>query len=137
LHGPGRGNSYLHACHQRNGNGRGIHGEPGRKRVSLVSADAIADEIVGAIMTDRDNPRSGDVLLFVNGFGGTPLLELYLMYNAAKPILEKHGLTVVRSLVGSYVTSLEMAGCSITVTSLDERLAALWDDHVHTAALRW
>jgi dihydroxyacetone kinase-like protein len=117
--------------------GVGIHGEPGRKRVNLASADAIADEIVGAIMTDRGNPRTGDVLLVVNGFGGTPSLELYLMYNAAKRILEKRGLSVVRSLVGSYVTSLEMAGCSITVTSLDERLAALWDDHVHTAALRW
>ena len=77
------------------------------------------------------------MLLFVNGFGGTPAIELYLMYNAARRILERRGLTITRSLVGSYVTSLEMAGCSITVTLLDTRLIALWDAHVHTAALRW
>jgi dihydroxyacetone kinase-like protein len=88
-------------------------------------------------LADRRNPTSGDVLLLVNGFGGTPAIELYLMYNAARRILEKHGLTVARSLVGSYVTSLEMAGCSITLTQLDSKLTALWDDHVHTAALRW
>jgi len=117
--------------------GVGIHGEPGRRRVNLSSADAIAGEMVNAILTDFDHAPSGDVLLFVNGFGGTPVLELYLMYNAARRILEKRGLTVARSLVGSYVTSLEMAGCSITVTLLDAKLTALWDDHVHTAALRW
>ncbi len=117
--------------------GVGIHGEPGRRRVKLASADAIADEMVGAILTDFDRPSSGDVLLFVNGFGGTPALELYLMYNAVRRILEKRGLTVSRSLVGSFVTSLEMAGCSITVTRLDSKLTVLWDDHVHTAALRW
>jgi phosphoenolpyruvate---glycerone phosphotransferase subunit DhaK len=117
--------------------GVGIHGEPGRRRVNLVSADAIADEMVDAIVTDFDHPASGDVLLFVNGFGGTPALELYLMYNSARRILEKRGLAISGSLVGSYVTSLEMAGCSITVTLLDAKLTALWDDHVHTAALRW
>ena len=105
--------------------------------MKLASADAIADEMVGAILADCDHPRSGDVLLFVNGFGGTPAIELYLMYNAARRILEKRGLTIARSLVGSYVTSLDMAGCSITVTQLDGKLTALWDDHVHTAALRW
>jgi phosphoenolpyruvate---glycerone phosphotransferase subunit DhaK len=117
--------------------GVGIHGEPGRKRVSLANADAIADEILGAILADRGNPASGTVLLLVNGFGGTPTLELYLMYHAARGILEKRGLRVARSLVGSYVTSLDMAGCSITVTMLDDRLAALWDAPVQTAALRW
>jgi dihydroxyacetone kinase-like protein len=117
--------------------GVGIHGEPGRKRVNLASADAIADEMVAAILSDFDRPVSGDVLLLVNGFGGTPMIELYLMYNAARRILEKRGLTLARSLVGSYVTSLDMAGCSITVTRLDAKLTALWDDHVHTAALRW
>ena len=117
--------------------GVGIHGEPGRRRVNLASADAIADQMVGAILADGDNPSSGDVLLLVNGFGGTPTIELYLMYNAARRILEKRGLTVARSLVGSLVTSLEMAGCSITISLLDDRLAALWDDPVHTAALRW
>jgi len=88
-------------------------------------------------LADYDHPAAGDVLLFVNGYGGTPAIELYLMYNAARRILEKRGLTVTRSLVGSYVTSLEMAGCSITVTLLDAKLTAFWDDHVHTAALRW
>jgi phosphoenolpyruvate---glycerone phosphotransferase subunit DhaK len=117
--------------------GVGIHGEPGRRRVALASADAIADQMVGAILADGDNPSSGDVLLLVNGFGGTPTIELYLMYNAARRILEKRGLTVARSLVGSLVTSLEMAGCSITISLFDDRLAALWDDPVHTAALRW
>jgi dihydroxyacetone kinase-like protein len=117
--------------------GVGIHGEPGRKRVKLATADAIADQMVGAILADSDAPPSGSVLLVVNGFGGTPALELYLMYNAARRILEKRRLAVTRSLVGSYVTSLEMAGCSITVTLLDDKLTALWDDPVHTAALRW
>ena len=117
--------------------GVGIHGEPGRQRVKLASADAIADQMVSAILNDRGNPNSGDVLLLVNSFGGTPAIELYLMYNAARRILEKRGLTIARSLVGSYVTSLEMAGCSITVTQLDDELAVLWDEHVHTAALRW
>ena len=117
--------------------GVGIHGEPGRRRVSLASADAIADQMVGAILADGDSLTSGDVLLLVNGFGGTPTIELYLMYNAARRILEKRGLTVARSLVGSFVTSLEMAGCSITIALLDDRLTALWDDPVHTAALRW
>jgi phosphoenolpyruvate---glycerone phosphotransferase subunit DhaK len=117
--------------------GVGIHGEPGRARVKLASADTIADQLLTAILNDRGNPNSGDVLLLVNGFGGTPAIELYLMYSVARRILEKRGLTVTRSLVGSYVTSLEMAGCSITVTQLDDKLTALWDHPVHTAALRW
>ncbi len=116
--------------------GVGIHGEPGRKRVALASADAIAEQMLGAILADGDG-LSGEVLLLVNGFGGTPAIELYLMYNAARRILEQRGLGIARSLVGSYVTSLEMAGCSITLTQLDDRLTALWDDPVHTAALRW
>jgi dihydroxyacetone kinase-like protein len=117
--------------------GVGIHGEPGRKRIKLADADAIADQMVGAILADHGNPNSGEVLLLVNGFGGTPALELYLMYNAARRVLERRGLTIARTLVGSYVTSLEMAGCSITLTQLDDRLTVLWDDHVHTAALHW
>jgi phosphoenolpyruvate---glycerone phosphotransferase subunit DhaK len=117
--------------------GVGIHGEPGRKRVKLGSADAIAGEMLAAILADLDNPTSGDTLLLVNGFGGTPAIELYLMYNAARRILEKRGLSIARSLVGSVVTSLEMAGCSITVTLLNSSLIPLWDDRVHTAALRW
>ena len=115
--------------------GVGIHGEPGRRRVKLASANAIADEMVAAIAGDL--PGKGDALLLVNGFGGTPLMELYLMFHAARTRLEQHGIRIVRSLVGSYVTSLEMAGCSLTVSLFDEEFAAYWDAPVHTAALRW
>jgi phosphoenolpyruvate---glycerone phosphotransferase subunit DhaK len=117
--------------------GVGIHGEPGRRRVKLGSADAIADEMTAAIMGDLGNPAGGEALLLINGFGGTPLIELYLVYNAARRLLEKRGLRIARSLVGSLVTSLEMAGCSITVSQLDPETTALWDHPVHTAALRW
>lgn len=117
--------------------GVGIHGEPGRRRVKLVSADDIAEQMIGAIMSDYERAPLGPALLLVNGFGGTPSLELYLMYNAASRLLKKHGIQVSRSLVGSYVTSLDMAGCSITVSLLDDKLTALWDDPVHTAALKW
>jgi dihydroxyacetone kinase-like protein len=117
--------------------GVGIHGEPGRRRVKLASARAIADEMVGAIVSDLA-PRAGaPVLLFVNGFGATPLLELYLMVEAARAALTDKGLTIARFLTGSYVTSLDMAGCSITVTALDEEMMQLWDAPVRTAALRW
>jgi phosphoenolpyruvate---glycerone phosphotransferase subunit DhaK len=117
--------------------GVGIHGEPGRRRVALVDADAIAAEMIGAIC-DEIGPSGGDdLLLLVNGMGGTPLMELYLMYDAARRQLGERGLRVARSLVGNYCTSLEMAGASITLTSLDAETAALWDAPVHTAALRW
>jgi phosphoenolpyruvate---glycerone phosphotransferase subunit DhaK len=117
--------------------GVGIHGEPGRRRVRFAAADAIADEMTTAITTDLGTTAAGEALLFVNGFGGTPLAELYLMYNAARRLLEKRGLRIARSLVGPFVTSLEMAGCSITVSLLDSEVIALWDDPVRTAALRW
>ena len=116
--------------------GVGIHGEPGRRRVPMASADRIAEEIVGAIAGDLKGFR-GPTLLLVNGFGGTPLMELYLMYNAARAQVEKRGATVVRSLVGNYVTSLDMAGCSVTIAMLDEELTSLWDAPVETAGLRW
>jgi dihydroxyacetone kinase-like protein len=115
--------------------GVGIHGEPGRRRVPLQSADAIAEEMVAAIAGDLGG--KGNALLFVNGFGGTPSMELYLMYEAAQKQLTRHGITPVRALVGSYVTSLDMAGCSITVTMFDDEIAQHWDAPVHTAALRW
>jgi dihydroxyacetone kinase-like protein len=115
--------------------GVGIHGEPGRRRVKLKSANEIAEEMVAAIAGDL--PGKGRALVFVNGFGGTPAMELYLMYNAAVAQLAKHGVTPARALVGNYVTSLDMAGCSITVTLLDEETARLWDAPVYTAALRW
>lgn len=117
--------------------GVGIHGEPGRRRDRLKSADEIADEVCAAIAADLGAGSQGKALLFVNGFGGTPSMELYLMYNAARRIFEQRGVTVVRSLVGSYVTSLDMAGCSITLSMLDDETARLWDAPVHTAALRW
>ena len=115
--------------------GVGIHGEPGRRRVKLASADAIADEMVAAIAGDLGG--TGDALLLVNGFGGTPSMELYVMYHSARERLERRGIRVRRSLVGSYVTSLDMAGCSLTLMLLDAEIQRLWDAPVHTSALRW
>jgi dihydroxyacetone kinase-like protein len=117
--------------------GVGIHGEPGRRRSKLHSADAIADEMLSAILDDLAPPAGSECLLLVNGFGGTPLMELYLMVNAARRILASRGVTAVRHLTGSFVTSLDMAGCSMTVTLLGERLTPLWDSSVKTAALSW
>ena len=117
--------------------GVGIHGEPGRHRVPTRPAEAVADELVGAILHDLAVRRGEPLLLFLNGFGGTPLLELYLMFDAAARRLAKDGLTVARALVGNYVTSLEMAGCSVTLARLDDEMIRLWDAPVHTAALRW
>ncbi|MGJ5177369.1 dihydroxyacetone kinase subunit DhaK [Bradyrhizobium oligotrophicum] len=117
--------------------GVGIHGEPGRRRVKLASADAIAEEMMGAILADLAAKPGAPCLLLVNGFGGTSAMELYLMANAARRILEGRGLSIARGLVGSYVTSLDMAGCSLTVTALDDPTLSLWDAPVHTAALRW
>jgi dihydroxyacetone kinase-like protein len=117
--------------------GVGIHGEPGRRRMKQGSARAIAEEITGAVLKDLSAKPGTEALLFVNGLGGTPLMELYVMYHEARRILEGAGIKVTRSLVGSYVTSLEMSGCSITVSLLDDELAGLWNAPVHTAALRW
>ncbi len=117
--------------------GVGIHGEPGRRRVKLATADAIAAELCGAILKDLSLKPGTEVILLVNGFGGTPLLEQYLMVHAARRVLDKSGIKVARYLTGSYVTSLEMAGCSITVCAADAPMLALWNSPVHTAALRW
>jgi dihydroxyacetone kinase-like protein len=117
--------------------GVGFHGEPGRRRVELAGADAIAGELVGAICAALATGAGDRVLLLVNGFGGTPLMELYLMYHAAARLCRGRGLVVARSLVGNYVTSLEMAGCSLTLAKLDDEMIALWDAPVHTAGLRW
>ncbi len=117
--------------------GVGIHGEPGRRRARLEPADAIAGEICSAIAGDLGAAATGRALLFVNGFGGTPLVELYLMYNSARKVFEDRNIDIARSLVGSYVTSLDMAGCSITLTMLDPEMEKYWDAPVHTAALRW
>ena len=117
--------------------GVGIHGEPGRRRIKLSGADTIADEMVNAIVKDLDPSPGAEALLLVNGFGGTPAMELYLMVNSALRVLREKGVRVSRYLTGNYVTSLEMAGCSITVSLLDDALRNLWDAPVHTAALRW
>ena len=117
--------------------GVGIHGEPGRRRVKLASADELAAELTGAVLKDLSLKPGQEVLLLVNGFGGTPLMELYVMVNAVRKVLGGSGIKVARYLTGSYVTSLEMAGCSVTVTAADTATLALWDAPVHTPALRW
>jgi dihydroxyacetone kinase-like protein len=117
--------------------GVGIHGEAGRRRRPMAQADVLAEEMVAAIRADLGEAARGEAILLVNGFGATPVMELYLMYHAARQLLERHGTAVVRSLVGTYVTSLDMAGCSITASMIDAELRTLWDAPVHTAALRW
>jgi dihydroxyacetone kinase-like protein len=117
--------------------GVGIHGEPGRRRVKLRPAAEIALEMVNAITADLGTRARSEVILLINGFGATPLSELYLMYDAVRRLLETAGSVVTRSLVGNLVTSLDMAGCSATVTVLDEEMKRLWDAPVCTAALRW
>ena len=117
--------------------GIGIHGEPGRRREPLAGASAIAEKLVEPIVSDLPFTSGDSVLAFVNGMGGTPLLELYLMYHEVAKLLEGHGITISRSLVGSYITSLEMAGCSVTLLRLDDDLTRLWDAPVKTTALRW
>jgi dihydroxyacetone kinase-like protein len=117
--------------------GIGIHGEPGRRRAKLEQADRIAEMLMEPIIDDLPFARGDDVLLFVNGMGATPSVELYILYRKAHEIATRHGLSVVRSLVGSYITSLDMAGCSITLLKLDDELLKHWDAPVHTPALRW
>ena len=117
--------------------GVGIHGEPGRRRVKLKSATDIAAEMANAITADLGERARGEAILLINGFGATPLSELYLMYDAVRKLLEPAGIVVARSLVGNCVTSLDMAGCSTTVSMLDQDMKRLWDAPVHTSALRW
>jgi phosphoenolpyruvate---glycerone phosphotransferase subunit DhaK len=117
--------------------GIGIHGEPGRRREPLKSADEIAELVVEAVVSDLAPANGAKVLPFVNGMGGTPQIELYLLYGAIEARLRGAGLDPVRRLVGSYITSLEMAGASLTLLELDDELTELWDAPVHTPALRW
>jgi dihydroxyacetone kinase-like protein len=117
--------------------GIGIHGEPGRHRVALAPAKQVAEMLVEPILADLDFTGGDGVIAFVNGMGGTPLIELYLMYGEVAAILEKAGVTVVRSLVGPYITSLDMAGCSVTLLKADDELVRLWDAPVSTPGLRW
>ncbi len=117
--------------------GIGIHGEPGRTRMPMAPAKEIAQLLVDPVLTDLPYGNGDTVIAFVNGMGGTPLIELYLMYNEVKQLLDKAGVTVARSLVGNYITSLEMAGCSVTLLKADDDLVGLWDAPVNTPGLRW
>ena len=117
--------------------GIGIHGEPGRRRVKLASADDITEMLATPIIDDLGLKSGEQVLAFVNGMGGTPLIELYVVYNALNRILKGKNISIVRNLIGSYITSLEMAGCSITLVRMDDQLIRYWDAPVHTPGLRW
>jgi len=117
--------------------GIGIHGEPGRERTKLKSADEIAEILTLAVVNDIPYKSGDEVLAFVNGMGGTPLIELYVVFNAVHRYLTGKGIKVTRSLVGNYITSLEMAGTSVTLLKLDAEMTKFWDAPVHTPALRW
>ncbi|HQO16154.1 MAG TPA: dihydroxyacetone kinase subunit DhaK [Methylotenera sp.] len=121
--------------------GVGIHGEPGRRREALREADAIVADCVEAILADFKTKNistvQSEALLLVNGFGATPLMELYLLYNTAAQLFTQHGICITRSLVGNYTTALDMAGASITLCLLDDEIKQHWDSPVHTPALRW
>src|SRR5881392_4434161 len=117
--------------------GIGIHGEPGRQRMKLAPVHDIVEMMATPIVEDLPFSSGDRVLAFVNGMGGTPLIELYIVFNELASFLDGRGITISRNLIGSYITSLEMQGCSITLLKLDDELTALWDAPVHTPALRW
>jgi dihydroxyacetone kinase-like protein len=117
--------------------GIGIHGEPGRVRMKVASAAEVTEMLTTPILEDLPFSSGDHVLAFVNGMGGTPQIELYIIYNELNKILADKGITISRNLIGSYITSLEMAGCSITLVKMDDELTKLWDAPVHTPALRW
>jgi len=117
--------------------GIGIHGEPGRTRMSIKPADEIVEMLMEPILNDIPYKKGDEVLLVFNGMGGTPLVELYIVYRKAYEIAEKFGVKVVRNLIGPYITSLEMAGTSITVLKMDDDMLKLWDAPVKTPGLRW
>ena len=117
--------------------GIGIHGEPGRHRIKLESADKVTEMLIQPVVEDLPFKNGDEVLLFVNSMGGTPLIELYIVYRKAVELLEAKGIKVVRHLIGPYITSLEMAGTSITLLKMDDDLKNLWDAPVKTAGMRW
>ncbi len=117
--------------------GIGIHGEPGRQRMKMMPVSDIVEMMARAVVEDIPYRRGDEVLAFVNGMGGTPLIELYVVYNELNRYLQAQGIHVTRRLIGNYITSLDMAGCSITLMKLDDEMTRLWDAPVHTPALRW
>jgi phosphoenolpyruvate---glycerone phosphotransferase subunit DhaK len=117
--------------------GIGIHGEPGRERLKLKPAHEIVEMMAVAVVEDLPFSSGDNVLAFVNGMGGTPLIELYVVFNELNKFLKGRGVTISRNLIGSYITSLEMAGCSITLLKLNDELTKLWDAPVKTPGLRW
>lgn len=117
--------------------GIGIHGEPGRKRMKMQTADEITEMMAEAILSDLPFKSGDSVIAMVNGMGGTPLIELYVVFNKLNQICQGKGIKIARQLIGNYITSLEMQGCSITLLKTDDELTALWDAPVHTPALRW
>ncbi|PZN13557.1 MAG: dihydroxyacetone kinase subunit DhaK [Bacillota bacterium] len=117
--------------------GIGIHGEPGRERMKLRSADEITEMLAGPVIEDLGLKAGEQVIAMVNGMGGTPLMELYIVYRKLAQLLDGRGIRIARNLVGNYITSLEMQGCSITLLRADDELIRLWDAPVHTPALRW
>ena len=117
--------------------GIGIHGEPGRERIKIEPSAKIVERLATPIVEDLPFEQGDQVLAFVNGMGGTPLIELYVVYNDLRKFLDGRGITISRNLIGPYITSLEMAGCSITLLKLDDELIELWDAPVKTAGLRW
>jgi dihydroxyacetone kinase-like protein len=117
--------------------GIGIHGEPGRFRETLAPASQVVERLATAVVEDLPYESGDQVLAMVNGMGGTPLIELYIVYRELHRFLDARGITIARNLVGNYITSLEMAGASITLLKLDDELTQLWDAPVNTPALRW
>jgi dihydroxyacetone kinase-like protein len=117
--------------------GIGIHGEPGRERKKLQPVSEIVEQMATAIVDDLPFAKGDNVLAFVNGMGGTPLIELYIVFNELAKVLDGRGISIARNLIGSYITSLEMAGCSITLLKLTDELTRLWDAPVKTPGLRW
>ncbi len=117
--------------------GLGLHGEPGMRRGPVMTADETADILIATILADMPDPAGRTVALLVNGLGGTAQLDLYILYRAARRALERAGVVVTRSLVGEFITSLEMAGASVTVTILDDELTGLFDAPARGARFRW
>jgi dihydroxyacetone kinase-like protein len=133
---PAKGDPTFELGEQEMEIGIGIHGEPGRERMPLKPVSEIVDILAAAVIDDLPFQQGDQVLAFVNGMGGTPLIELYIVYRELARVCAAHGLTIARNLVGNYITSLEMAGCSITLLKLDDELTRLWDAPAHTPAFQ-